>query len=109
MAKSPEDRFQYFTSKILPDFKKDMMYHTLILVPSYFDYVRVRNHFNATDLDFAEICEYTKDKKIAMARDLFYHSEKHFLLYTERAHFFRRFMIKGIRHLIFYQPPQYPR
>ena len=37
------------------------------------------------------------------ARDDFFHNSKHFLLYTERAHFYRRFSIKGIRHLIFYQ------
>jgi len=30
------------------------------------------------------------------------------MLYTERAHFFRRFRLKGIGHIIFYQLPQYP-
>ena len=40
---------------------------------------------------------------IAKARDDFYHNARHFLLYTERAHFYRRFTVKGIRHLIFYQ------
>ena len=49
-----------------------------------------------------------QDKKVAMARDLFFHSEKHFLLYSERAHFYRRYALKGIRHLIFYQLPQSP-
>lgn len=79
--------------------------------------------------DAIEICEYTKDKKIAKARDVFFHSEVHFLLYTERSHFYRRFALKGIRHLvsrsnmflwgallkfqpfpsqIFYQLPHYP-
>jgi U3 small nucleolar RNA-associated protein 25 len=104
-----DDRFEYFTNKVMPDFKKDLMYHTMIFVPSYFDYVRVRNWCNGADLDFTEVCEYTKDKKIAEARDLFFHSDKHFLLYTERCHFYRRFAIKGIRHLIFYQLPAYPK
>lgn len=39
---------------------------------------------------------------------MFFHTEAHFLLYSERVHFFRRFRIKGIRHIIFYQPPTYP-
>lgn len=30
------------------------------------------------------------------------------MLYSERAHFFRRTRIKGIRHLIMYQPPTWP-
>ena len=105
---SPDDRFDYFTSRVMPEYKKDVMFHTCVFVPSYFDYVRVRNWFGKADLDFLEVCEYTKDNKIAKARDHFFHGETHFLLYTERAHFFRRFAIKGIRHLIFFQPPQHP-
>ena len=83
------------------------MDHTLVFVPSYFDFVKVRNWFKFSDLDYSEVSEYTKDKKIAQARDMFYHNEKHFLLYTERSHFYRRFRLKGIRHLIFYQPPTF--
>ena len=107
LAKSVEARFKYFTEKVMPRFKKDSMYHTCVFVPSYFDYVKVRNWFKASDLDYCEVNEYTKEKKIAQARDMFYHNEKHFLLYTERSHFYRRFRLKGIRHLIFYQPPTF--
>lgn len=39
---------------------------------------------------------------------MFFHSSAHFLLYSERAHFFRRTRIKGIRHIIMYQPPTWP-
>jgi len=107
LSGSVEGRFKYFTEKVMPGFKKDSMYHTCVFVPSYFDYVKVRNWFKASDLDYAEISEYTKEKKIAQARDMFYHNEKHFLLYTERSHFYSRRKIKGIRHLIFYQPPTF--
>ena len=107
LSGSVEARFKYFTEKVMPGFKKDSMYHTCVFVPSYFDYVKVRNWFKASDLDYAEISEYTKEKKIAQARDMFYHNEKHFLLYTERSHFYSRRKIKGIRHLIFYQPPTF--
>ena len=105
ISRSVDDRFDYFANRVMPDFKKDIMYQTLIFVPSYFDFVRVRNWCNGCDLDFGEISEYSKDKNVAAARDLFFHGEKHFLLYSERAHFYRRFAIKGIRHLIFYQLP----
>lgn len=50
----------------------------------------------------------SQDGKIARSRDMFFHSGAHFLLYSERAHFFRRTRIKGIRHLIMYQPPTWP-
>jgi len=107
LAHSLDTRFKYFTEKVMPGFTKDSMYHTCVFVPSYFDYVKVRNWFKSSDLDYCQVNEYTKDKKIAQARDMFYHNEKHFLLYTERCHFYRRFRIKGIRHLIFYQPPTF--
>lgn len=107
VKESLEERFKYFTEKIMPQFKGDSMDHTLVFIPSYFDFVKVRNWFKFSDLDYSEISEYTKDKKIAQARDMFYHNEKHFLLYTERSHFYRRFRIKGIRHLILYQPPTF--
>ncbi|CAH0756445.1 unnamed protein product [Diatraea saccharalis] len=105
---SVEARFEYFIKEILPKQRDPLMSHTLIYVPSYFDYVRIRNYFKKEDIGFVQICEYSKDSKIARARDMFFHTEAHFLLYSERVHFFRRFRIKGIRHIIFYQPPTYP-
>ncbi|CAH0728473.1 unnamed protein product, partial [Brenthis ino] len=101
-------RFEYFIKEILPKQRDTLMSHTLIYVPSYFDFVRIRNYFKKEDIGFVQICEYSKDPKIARARDMFFHTEAHFLLYSERVHFFRRFRIKGIRHIIFYQPPTYP-
>ncbi|VVC91521.1 unnamed protein product [Leptidea sinapis] len=97
---SVDARFEYFIKEILPKQRDPLMNHTLIYVPSYFDFVRLRNYFKKEDISF--------DGKIARARDMFFHTEAHFLLYSERVHFFRRFRIKGIRHLIFYQPPTYP-
>ena len=45
---------------------------------------------------------------MARARDIFYHGQAHFMLYSERFHFFRRIRLRGIRHIIFYQPPTIP-
>ncbi|XP_014229058.1 digestive organ expansion factor homolog [Trichogramma pretiosum] len=107
-SKAIDTRFEFFISKILPEFKETIMNHTLIFVPSYFDYVKLRNYFRKEELSFGQICDYTPDSKVARARDMFFHSEKHFLLYTERYHFFRRLKVKGIRHIIFYSPPTFP-
>lgn len=100
-----DTRFEYFTNTILPQFKSATMAHCMVYVPSYFDYVRIRNYFKKEEINFTQICEYTKDNKISRARTLFYHGSAHFLLYSERAHFFRRMRIKGVRHIIMYQPP----
>ncbi|XP_035791992.1 digestive organ expansion factor homolog [Anopheles albimanus] len=101
-------RFSHFVSVILPQARSLSMARCLIYVPSYFDFVRLRNYFKKEEISFTQICEYTTDAKIARARDMFYHGSRHFLLYSERSHFFRRHRIKGIRHLIMYAPPVYP-
>ncbi|XP_033110484.1 digestive organ expansion factor homolog isoform X2 [Anneissia japonica] len=52
-------RFDFFITKILPQYSDAVMSRTLIYIPSYFDFVRVRNHFRKNDLNFAQICEYS--------------------------------------------------
>ncbi|XP_066595033.1 U3 small nucleolar RNA-associated protein 25 homolog [Prorops nasuta] len=103
-----EARLKYFINKILPQYKDSIMNHTLIFIPSYFDYVKLRNYFRKEELRFVQIYEYSKDAKVARARDIFFHNDAHFLLYSERFHFFRRIRVKGIRHIIFYAPPTFP-
>lgn len=103
-----EYRMEFFTTMILPQYKDRIMNHTLIFIPSYFDFVKLRNYFKKEEYSFVQICEYSKDAKVARARDMFFHSDAHFLLYSERFHFFRRIRVKGIRHIIFYAPPIFP-
>lgn len=55
-----------------------------------------------------QACEYTPDGQIAQVRERFFLAKKRLLLYTERLHFYRRFNVKGIQHIIFYQLPTYP-
>ncbi|NWR46101.1 DIEXF factor, partial [Regulus satrapa] len=100
-------RFQFFIDKVLPEYRDAIMSHTLIYVPSYFDYVRLRNYFKKEDLNFTHICEYTKKAAVCRARRFFLKGEKQFLLFTERFHFYKRYTIKGIRNIIFYELPTY--
>lgn len=115
-----DDRYTFFIKQVLPIFIKPgasneltgtegVLDHTLIVVSSYFDYVRLRNYFRREKLSFTQICEYTEDNKVAKARQLFYFGARQFLLYTERCHFYHRYKIKGVRRVIFYEPPVYAR
>ncbi|KAF5308169.1 hypothetical protein FQR65_LT06349 [Abscondita terminalis] len=108
VSQSIDARFNFFIDKVLPQQREILMRQTLIYISNYFDYVKLRNHFKKEDIGFVQICEYSKEGKIARARDMFFHGDAHFLLYTERYHFFNRIKIKGIRHIIFYQPPIFP-
>lgn len=55
-----DTRFDFFISKVLPQQKESLMKQTLIFIPSYFDYVRIRNLFKKEDIGFVQICEYSK-------------------------------------------------
>lgn len=108
LASVIDARFNFFVNKILPQYRDAVMSHTLIYVPSYFDFVRLRNYFKKEELNFTHICEYTKKSGVSRARHFFLQGEKQFLLLTERFHFYKRYTIKGIRNLIFYELPTYP-
>ncbi|XP_041353116.1 digestive organ expansion factor homolog [Gigantopelta aegis] len=103
-----DTKFNFFIKKLLPHHKDPVMSQTFVFLPSYFDFVRVRNYFKKEDVNFVHLNEYASDKGITRARCDFYHGKAHFMLYTERLHFYRRFKIRGIKHLIFYGLPQYP-
>ncbi|XP_054856738.1 U3 small nucleolar RNA-associated protein 25 homolog [Eublepharis macularius] len=100
-------RFHYFIDKVLPEYRDAVMSHTLIYVPSYFDYVRLRNYFKKEDLSFVHVCEYTNKSGISRARQYFLKGVKQFLIFTERFHFYKRYSIRGIRNLVFYELPTY--
>ena len=81
---------------------------TLVFISSYFDFVRLRNYLKRQAENFAQLHEYEESGRVAQARQLFVKGEKRLMLFTERFHFFFRYRIKGIRSLLFYQPPVDP-
>lgn len=116
----PDLRFQHFTTKTLAQLSKSAVSssHTLIVVPSYFDFVRLDDFLRAhneqrrsgetANLSYTSISEYSTPKDIRRAREAFFSGKKRFLLLTERAHFYRRFKLRGVKTVVFYQLPQNP-
>ncbi|RKP06438.1 digestive organ expansion factor [Thamnocephalis sphaerospora] len=109
LAKEADMRFNHFKEKVFPALKQSALQQTstMIFIPSYFDYVRVRNYLDELDVNFVEICEYTDVPETTRSRSVFYHGKCDFILYTERVHFYRRYRIRGTKHIFFYQLPEH--
>ncbi|XP_054470041.1 U3 small nucleolar RNA-associated protein 25 homolog [Anoplopoma fimbria] len=101
-------RFQFFVDKVLPQYRDSVMSHTLIYIPSYFDFIRLRNYMKKEEINFTSICEYSSKSEVSRARHFVQKGDKQFLLFTERFHFYKRYTIKGIQNLIFYGLPSFP-
>ena len=78
-----------------------------IFVSSYFDFCQLRELFATKELSFVTLSEYTTTPDINRARSKFFNGQSRILLVSGRFHFFRRYKIRGIKHLLFYSLPEY--
>lgn len=106
MTQADDARLEYFTKKIFPKFKDSFQGGVMIFIPSYFDFVRVRNYLKSQNASFCLLGDYTKNADISRAREWFFAGSRKIMLYTERAYFYRRYKIRGIKNLIFYSLPE---
>ena len=106
VSRLDELRFEHFTQHTLPALRETPRPGSLVFVPSYFDFVRVRNALTAHEVSFAVASEYTPPRDAARARTLFADGRKRVLLVTERAHFYHRRKIRGVNEVHFYALPE---
>jgi U3 small nucleolar RNA-associated protein 25 len=109
-AAQGERRIKYFNSVILPQLLRTKQKHTLIYIPSYFDFVSVRNILLRHDIassQFVSVTEYSRGTEVTRGRARFLQGRKEIMLYTGRAHFFMRHQIKGAKHLIMFGLPEH--
>ncbi|KAK6923621.1 U3 small nucleolar RNA-associated protein 25 [Dillenia turbinata] len=78
----------------------------MLFVSSYFEFVRIRNFLKSQNASFCLLGEYTKQSDISRARVWFFEGRRKIMLYTERAHFYHRYKIRGIQNLIIYSLPE---
>ncbi|WFD29357.1 rRNA-binding ribosome biosynthesis protein utp25 [Malassezia sp. CBS 17886] len=107
----PDARLAVFLDKTLPHLQRSAVSasHTMIVVPSYFDFVRLENHFRRADppVSYTTLSEYSSNKEITRAREAFFSGKKSLLLLTERFHFYRRYLIRGAQTIVFYALPEH--
>ena len=120
----PDARFDFFTKSILHPYilsPRAPSRGILIFIPTYFDFIRLRNHLThpppasllttsatPTTTTFGCISEDTPVPSVARARSHFASGRYRLLLYSGRAHHFRRYTIKGVTEVWFYGVPEEP-
>lgn len=110
----PDARFKYFHTSILPSISRLPKPATggvgvLVFIPSYLDFVRVRNSLVDSDFSYGLIQEYTDATDVRKARSHFMSGKHTLLLYTGRAHHFHRYQIRGVKRVVFYGVPENPK
>lgn len=107
-ALDPDVRFEYFTKTVMPFWKNGGTIDKgglLVFLSSYLDAIRLRNYFNKTGQSFGDINEYTSASDVARSRAYFSSGRYKILIYTERAHYFRRYNLKGVQNVFLYSMP----
>ena len=109
-ATQGDKRIKYFTSVLLPQLLRTKQKHTLLYIPSYFDFVALRNILLKHDIassHFVSVTEYSRGTEVNRGRARFLQGRKRLMLYTGRAHFFMRHHMKGAKHLIMFGLPEH--
>ncbi|XP_043713689.1 U3 small nucleolar RNA-associated protein 25 [Telopea speciosissima] len=106
IADADDARLDYFAKKVFPKMKYSIEGGIMIFISSYFEFVRIRNFLKSQSASFCMLSEYTKQSDISRARVWFFGGKRKIMLYTERAHFYHRYKIRGIQNLIIYSLPE---
>jgi len=101
-AANPDTRFNYFTKAVLPSLPRNTSTSTLIFIPSYFDFVLIRNHLHNTPSSVGTISEERPVSSVARARLHLFTGCHSDLLYSGRAYHFHRYDICAVTSVEFY-------
>ena len=100
---SPDAAFSAF-SKFWEELGQSLA-QVLVYVPEHADFLRLRGFFRNRNTPFCSMTEFTSNKNLSRRRLEFQKGAHTVALITERFVWYRRYRIKGARHVVFYGPP----
>jgi U3 small nucleolar RNA-associated protein 25 len=74
--------------KIIGDLVKAKLDGILIYIPSFYDFVKIRNYMEENSMKFLTLNEYSERAEAKRVRTMFENAEMPFLLFTERRYTF---------------------
>ena len=107
-ADAEDRRFAHFMEKVVPRLEGAQTSGLVLFVRSYFDYVRMRKALSDRLISFVALSEYAERAEADRTRTQFMKGKAKVLLYSERAHFYHRYRVRGAKDVIFYSLPDHP-
>jgi U3 small nucleolar RNA-associated protein 25 len=101
-------RYAFFTKQIWDKLYEDNPGYTVLFVPSYLDFVRLRTYFKNKNAQVAMISEYSEKPDCQRARHLYETKEKPILMITERALIFEKIKLRYASSVVMYGLPESP-
>lgn len=101
-------RYQLFIKTLWQGIYQNSTGYTVVLVPSYFDFVRLKTYLKEKNAQVAMISEYTDKKECHRQRTMYEMKEKPVLLITERALVFQKIRVRFARNVVLYSIPESP-
>ena len=80
-----EARFNMFTKKMWKSINEHNSGYTIIFVPSYFDFIKLRTYLKNEGANVSFISEYSEKKSCQRARHYYESGQRKTLMITERA------------------------
>jgi hypothetical protein len=102
---SAEARYKFFTKKLWEGIYHNNQGYTVIFVPHYFDFVRLRTFIKNKNAQVAFVSEYSEKKSCQRARQTYESGKKPILVLTERAIVFQKIRLRYARNVIMYGVP----
>jgi U3 small nucleolar RNA-associated protein 25 len=105
-------RFNLFSKQlwkgIYDEVSEEQSGYTVLLVPQYFDFVKIKTFLKRRNAQVAMISEYTDKKEAQRLRSLYEQKEVPVLMITERALVFEKIRLRFCRNLVLYSIPESP-
>eukprot|EP00127_Corallochytrium_limacisporum_P005529 Clim_evm46s207 gene=Clim_evmTU46s207 len=108
VADIPDARLAHFAQHVWPKVRQNKLDGVMIFTSTYFEFLKVQNWCKRSEVVFGKLSEYSDGPDVSRTRTAFHKGEERYVLMSERFHFFKRYRIKGIKHLIFYSLPENP-
>eukprot|EP00340_Litonotus_pictus_P011563 CAMPEP_0170536382 /NCGR_PEP_ID=MMETSP0209-20121228/102118_1 /TAXON_ID=665100 ORGANISM="Litonotus pictus, Strain P1" /NCGR_SAMPLE_ID=MMETSP0209 /ASSEMBLY_ACC=CAM_ASM_000301 /LENGTH=972 /DNA_ID=CAMNT_0010837743 /DNA_START=483 /DNA_END=3401 /DNA_ORIENTATION=- len=108
LSEMHETKFNFFIKNLYQNLYEAFDRHTVIFCGNSFDFLRLKKHFKVNYSSVTYMSEEMEKPELQKNRFKFEIGQSKFLLYSERAHYFRKVNLRIVKNIVFYSLPEDP-